>query len=73
MGVPGSSSVGGVSAPLGWKLLWLAQASRSVPYTVKCSEESNSCCRACARTAAKNAWAMAPGHLRCRVRAKRAT
>ena len=42
----------------GWKLLWLAHASSSVPSTVKCSCDSNRAVSAWIRTASKNAAAM---------------
>src|SRR5438093_588842 len=42
------------------KLFWLAQASISVPSTVKCSSLSRSCSRAIRSTSSKNALATSP-------------
>ena len=60
VGLPGSSSVEGVGWFFGRTLLWLAQASRRVPSTVKCSAETRLAWRAWTSTAAKKAWAMPP-------------
>src|SRR5271157_722014 len=67
VGLPGSSGGGAVSpASFFWKLFQLAQASISVPSTVKCSSLCRSCARASFRTAWKKASATSPCSRRSR-------
>lgn len=56
----------GGSASLRLKLFCPAQASISVPSTVKCSSDSSSCSRAYAKTCSKKACATSPSSKRSR-------
>src|SRR5580700_11990770 len=67
--LPASGGGGGFkisSSSLSWKLFCPAQASISVPSTVKCSSDNSRFLRACRNTTRKNSSAISPSNKRSR-------